>query len=140
MKKILLIAALGLALVGCNGTTKSDNSIPERKGVTELFYFHGPQSCSSCITIENVTNGVLESYAEELESGKLIYSKLDLLEEEALAEKYEITWSSLLVVDFDEEGNEQIVDLTDKAYTYAMSDPSLLDKELRQVLNTLLNN
>ena len=73
----------------------------------ENEYFHGAQSCASCKAIERTTEELLEEYEEAIDQGELIYSKLDLIDNEERAEKYGVVWSSLLVIAYDNEGSEQ---------------------------------
>ena len=61
-----------------------------------------------------------------------------LMINEERAEKYGVVWSSLLVIAYDNEGSEQVTDLTDHAYTDVMTDSERLKTRLRTTINNYL--
>lgn len=140
MKNVLLILTLCVGVVACSGGKRG--SVAEnqqtKKDVVEVLYFHGAQSCASCKAIERTTEELLEEYEEAIDQGELIYSKLDLIDNEERAEKYGVVWSSLLVIAYDNEGSEQVTDLTDHAYTDVMTDSERLKTRLRATINNYL--
>ncbi len=140
MKKVLLILTLCVGLVACSGSKRE--SVAEnqqtKRNVVEVLYFHGTQSCASCKAIERTTEELLEEYKEAIERGDVIYSNLDLIDHEARADKYGVIWSSLLVIDYDNDGNEKVTDLTDHAYTDVMTDSERLKTRLRTAINNYL--
>ena len=140
MKNVLLIFTLCVGVVACSGGKRG--SVAEnqqtKKDVVEVLYFHGAQSCASCKAIERTTEELLEEYEEAIDQGELIYLKLDLIENEERAEKYGVVWSSLLVIAYDNEGSEQVTDLTDHAYTDVMTDSERLKTRLRATINNYL--
>ena len=140
MRKVLLILTLCAGMVACSGgKTKSvvENQQTKRD-VVEVLFFHGAQSCASCKAIERTTEELLKEYEEAIKRGDVIYSRLDLIDHESRAEKYGIIWSSLLVINYDNEGNEQVTNLTDYAYTDVMSDSERLKSRLRTTINNYL--
>lgn len=140
MKNVLVILTLCVGVVACSGGKRG--SVAEnqqtKKDVVEVLYFHGAQSCASCKAIERTTEELLEEYEEAIDQGELIYSKLDLIDNEERAEKYGVVWSSLLVIAYDNEGSEQVTDLTDHAYTDVMTDSKRLKTRLRTTINNYL--
>lgn len=140
MKNVLLILTLCVGMVACSGGKRG--SVAEnqqtKKDVVEVLYFHGAQSCASCKAIERTTEELLEEYEEAIDQGELISSKLDLIDNKERAEKYGVVWSSLLVIAYDNEGNEQVTDLTDHAYTDVMTDSERLKTRLRTTINNYL--
>ena len=140
MKNVLLILTLCVGMVACSGGKRG--SVAEnqqtKKDVVEVLLFHGAQSCASCKAIERTTEELLEEYNEAIDRGELIYSKLDLIDNEEQAEKYGVVWSSLLVIAYDNEGNEQVTDLTDHAYTDVMTDSERLQTRLRTTIKNYL--
>lgn len=141
MKKVLLILTLCAGMVACSGGKRG--SVAEnqqtKRDVVEVLFFHGAQSCASCKAIERTTEELLEEYGDAIERGDVIYSKLDLIDHEARADKYGVIWSSLLVIDYDNEGKEQVTDLTDHAYTDVMTDSERLKRRLRTTINNYLS-
>ncbi len=109
-----------------------------KRDVVEVLFFHGGQSCASCRAIESTTEELLKEYEELIECGELIYSKLDLIDNQVRADRYGVVWSSLLVIDYDDEGNERVTDLTDYAYTDVMTNNERLKSRLRKVIDNYL--
>ena len=140
MKNVLLILTLCVGMVACSGgkTKSADENAETKRNLVEVLLFHGAQSCASCKAIERTTEELLEEYKEAIERGDVIYSNLDLIDHEARAEKYGIIWSSLLVIDYDNDGNEKVTDLTDHAYTDVMTDSERLKTRLRTAINNYL--
>ena len=127
-------------MVACSGgkTKRTDENQQTRRNVVEVVLFHGTQSCASCKAIERTTEELLEEFEDAIERGDILYSKLDIIDHEARAEKYGVIWSSLLVIDYDNEGNEQVTNLTDHAYTDVMTDRERLKARLRTTINNYL--
>lgn len=143
MKKVLLMATLCLSVIACsNGKKKSEtNSQTNPKDVVEVLYFHASQRCATCIAIEKNSRELLEAYfSEQLKSGKLVFKSIDLTEEEALADKYEVTWSSLVVIDYDKEGNEKAENMTEFAFGNVRNAPDKFKAELAEQITDMLNN
>ncbi len=140
MRKVLVILTLCVGMVAClGGKTKSaDENAETKRNLVEVLLFHGAQSCASCKAIERTTEELLGEYEDAIDRGEILYSKLDLIDHEARAEKYGIVWSSLLVIDYDNEGNEEVTDLTDHAYTDVMTDSERLKTRLRTTINNYL--
>lgn len=103
MKRILLWMALSLGLLACGGgnaKTQESNDADNTKDRIEVLYFHGKKRCATCMAIEQRTRETLEEqFADELKNGSLVFRVIDISqpENEALADKYEVTWSSLFV-------------------------------------------
>lgn len=131
MKKIVLMAAACLALASCGMGTKNESSaqgvevsVPARDCV-EVLYFHGKQRCATCMAIEkNASEAVTKEFAEEIKRGDVVFRVIDITREEneEIAEKYEVTWSSLFVVGH-KEGKENVENMTDFAFTNARQSP-----------------
>ncbi len=136
-----MILTLCVGMAACSGgkTKSADENAETKQNVVEVVLFHGAQSCASCKAIERTTEELLEEYGDAIERGDVIYSKLDLIDHEARADKYGVIWSSLLVIDYDNEGKEQVTDLTDHAYTDVMTDSERLKRRLRTTINNYLS-
>jgi hypothetical protein len=139
MKNVLLILTLCVGMVACSGgKTKSvAENQQTKKDVVEVLYFHGTQRCKSCVEAERIVQSVLaEQYTEAIEQGKLRYRTIDIINDEDIANEYEVVWSSLLLVDYDTNGERIIEDLTDVAFLNA----DRLSIELSNRIATMLNN
>ena len=143
MKNVLLMTALCVGTVACtDGKSKSMAAHQQtKKDVVEVLYFHGTQRCATCMAIEKNTNALVESaYAEQLKSGKLVFRSVDISKEGALAEKYEVSWSSLILVDYDKDGKESSTNLTEFAFGNARTAPNKFKAGLSDQISEMQNN
>ena len=143
MKNVLLMTALCMGMAACaDGESKSLAANQQtKKDVVEVLYFHGTQRCATCMAIEKNTNALVESaYTEQLKSGKLVFRSVDIGKEGALAEKYEVSWSSLILVDYDKDGKESSTNLTEFAFGYARTAPNKFKAGLSEQISEMLNN
>ncbi len=137
--KILSIAGiLCLLLAACNQTTDSSNTNTERVALNEakvnVYYFYGRQRCVTCVTLQEVAKDAIMSSFE----GKLdvAYLEIDFSKREnsALAEKYEVVFSSLIIA------NDNIYkDITDDAFAMVLSNPEGLKSLIVDETNHFLN-
>lgn len=130
MRRLLLLAAAAaFAACGQRPAGKTAESTPSPDGV-EVLSFHAKKRCPTCIAIEKLTREVVETqFAGPLSDGSLTLRVVDIAEEEALADKYEVTWSSLLV-NRRKDGVESVTDLTQSAFANARTNPEKFKAEL----------
>ena len=144
MKKELLMIALCMGMIACGDSNAKNESKAEnqvKSDVVEVIYFHGKQRCANCMAIEKNTKELLEAaYAEPLKSGKLVFRSVDISKEEALAERYEVSWSSLILVDYDKSGKESATNLTEFAFGNARTAPDKFKQGLSARIIEMLNN
>ena len=143
MKKVLFTITLCLGLIDC--TNDKANHFTEKKqikkNVVEVLYFHGTQRCATCMAIEKNVKELIETvYAEELKKGELVFRSVDISQEKDLTEKYEVSWSSLILVDYDMNGNDNTTNLTKFAFGNARTAPDKFKSELSEQLSRMLNN
>lgn len=95
-----MFLALMIGLVSCgSGDNTTIAKSPEQDRV-EVIYFHGKQRCATCRAIEKNTQEVVNTlFADELKNGSVVFKTVDIStpEGEKIADKYEVTWSSLFV-------------------------------------------
>ena len=143
MRKVLVILTLCMGMVACTGG-KNKNVAENRqtkKDAVEVLYFHGAQRCATCMAIEKNTKELVETaYAEPLKSGNLTFRSVDITKEEALAERYEVSWSSLILVDYDKSGKESAANLTEFAFGNARTAPDKFKQGLSARITEMLNN
>lgn len=144
MKKVFLMVALCVGMVACgNGNAKNESKAEKqvKKDVVEVLYFHSKQRCATCIAIEKNTKELVESaFAEKLNNGELVFKSVNITEEETLADKYEVSWSSLIIVDYDSHGKEKVENITEFAFGNARTNPESFKKGVAEQINTMLNN
>ena len=143
MRKTLMIIGIALSIIACGESkTKQESVVSEKKNenYVEILYFHGKQRCATCFAIEENTKQLIEErFSEQISKGELVFKTIDINENETLAEKYEITWSSLLVVDNENE-KEIVEDLTNFAFTNALNSPEEFKEGVSKQINNMLNN
>ena len=140
IRLISIVAALCLGLAACGGGNTKQSSVPTRENGVEVLYFHGKQRCATCVAIERETKAVIDGqFADAVADGALEMRIIDITqpENEAIADKYEITWSSLVVVKYT-DGEEQAENLTKFAFANARNNPETFRAELSERLKKLI--
>ena len=134
--------ALCMGMVACgNSNAKNESKEQVKNDVVEVLYFHNKQRCATCVAIEKNTTELLETtFADKLRSGKLVFKSVDITEEETLADKYEVSWSSLIIVDYDKNGKEESTNMTEFAFGNARTNPESFKKGIAEQINTMLND
>lgn len=132
MKKLLMFFALLAALMSCGSRDNTATEKSPEKDRVEVLYFHGKQRCATCMAIEKHTIEVVNTlFADELKNGTLVFNAVDLStpEGEKIADKYEVTWSSLFVNKW-KDGKERRNNLTEFGFGNARKDPNGFKKGL----------
>ena len=96
--------------------------------VTQVFYFHTKKRCATCNAIEQLTKQVVDSLAQ----AGIVMRTVDITENESLADKYEISWSSLVL-----DRGGKIENLTDMAFRYAKNRPQEFKSKLVDALKKI---
>ncbi len=132
MKKLLMIFALMIGLMSCgSGEDTAAAKSPEKDRV-EVVYFHGKQRCATCVAIEKNTKEVVNTlFANELKKGTVVFKTVDIStsEGEKIADKYEVTWSSLYINKW-KNGKESRTNLTEFGFGNARKNPDGFKKGL----------
>lgn len=140
MRTILVAVLAAVILAACgNNPRKTATSDPQSDGV-EVLCFHGAKRCVTCTTIENGAKEVVDTYfAKQIEGRDMSFRIIDITQPEnaALADKYEITWSSILLVRR-QDGKETVNDLTQFAFANARTNPDKFKTELKMAIEKLL--
>jgi hypothetical protein len=103
----------------------------------DVYYFHGQRRCPTCLAIEKETRRLLEdSFKVEMDTGELKLTVLNLEKDESqpLAKKFEISGSSLLLVD----AQGQKIDLTPMAFATARKQPEQFREQLTAAIQQQL--
>ncbi len=147
MKSILFtLSMISLLLLGNNLKASSRmGSLPEIKNNTskdyvEVLYFHGKQRCVTCVAIQKLTKELIEAdFAEQIKNGKVVFKEIDIStkEGEKIADKYEVTWSSLFVNKW-QDGKETKNNMTDFGFSNAKSSPDVFKAGVKKKINELL--
>ena len=137
MRKLFYLLIATLVLVSCgNGSKKKtgENQAEEiQSNRIEVLYFHGAQRCITCRAIETNTVALLDSlYSKEKADGKIIYKVI-----EAIADKYEVTWSSLFVNGW-KDGKENVNNMTEFSFSNAKNAPDKFKEGIKSKIDELL--
>ena len=148
---IILLAALAAAC-GHAADNRADNRAAYKATETEavspgtqadgveVLSFHAKRRCATCVAIEKLTREVVaESFAPQVADGKLRLRVIDISEDEATAERYEVTWSSLLLCRRD-GSREQVNDLTRFAFAKARTAPDEFKQRLKDEIEEMLTD
>ncbi|MEG0518555.1 MAG: nitrophenyl compound nitroreductase subunit ArsF family protein [Bacteroidales bacterium] len=134
MKHILLLLIAACVLFSCGSgsstNTQAATVIKQSTDVTEVLYFHGKKRCITCNAIEHLTKEVVDS----LNNHKIILKIIDISqpENEAIANQYEVTWSSLIL-----SRNGTTENLTDMGFSYAKNKPAEFKEKLVEAIEKI---
>lgn len=147
MKSILFaLSMITLFLVGNSLKVNSQTgTLPEVKSNTpkdyvEVLYFHGKQRCVTCVAIQKMTKELIEKdFAEQVKNGKVVFKEIDIStkEGEKIADKYEVTWSSLFVNKW-KDGKETKNNMTDFGFSHAKNSPDVFKAGVKKKIDELL--
>ena len=134
MKHLLILLAVFIGLAACVGESTGVTTEAPSDGV-DVLYFHGRQRCLTCRAIEKEAKEVVDS----LNNADVHFRVIDITapENQALTDRYEITWSSLVLVRYD-DGKETSENVTQFAFANARSNPAQFKKELAAKINQML--
>ena len=141
MKHLFLIA-ISLLLFSCSGKPKTENKqeVSAQGDRVEVIYFHGKQRCVTCRAIEQLTNEVLEAtFRNQIDKGAVVYKVIDISKKEngQIADKYEVTWSSLFVNDW-KDGKENVNNMTEFSFSNARNAPDKFKEGIKSKIDELL--
>lgn len=140
MKKLLLIFTLMIGLLSCGSRDNTATAKSPEKDRVEVIYFHGKQRCATCMAIEKNAKEVVNAlFANELKNGTIVFKAVDIStpEGEKIADKYEVTWSSLFVNKW-KDGKESRNNLTEFGFGNARKNPDGFKKGIADKIRQLL--
>jgi thiol-disulfide isomerase/thioredoxin len=138
MKQLFFTGLICLLLAACGQTGSNEKSnvaeLPGNDARVQVYYFHGKQRCVTCVTLQKVAE---EAVKENFGTNKdVAFVEIDFSEKanEALAEKYEIVFSSLIIASGDD-----FKDITDDSFAMVMRNPDGLKALITKETNAFLN-
>lgn len=148
MNKLILALTIcfGLTACGNNNVKKNDTMNVEQTPTqevndhVEILYFHGKQRCATCMAIEKNTKETIEAqFAEEIRNASVVFKTIDISqpENEKIAEKYKVTWSSLFISKR-KDGKEVYENLTGYAFANARKNPKAFKSYITDKIRTAL--
>ena len=124
--------ALMIGLLSCESGDNIVAAKSTEKDRVDVIYFHGKQRCATCMAIEKNAKEVVNTlFANELKNGTVVFKTVDIStpEGEKIADKYEVTWSSLFVNKW-KDGKEIRNNLTEFGFGNARNNPDGFKKGL----------
>lgn len=125
-----------------DSTLHVQNAVTPPRDVVQVLYFHGKQRCLTCNAIEKEVKHLLTSeFSTELNNKAIDFRIIDISkpENEQLVNRYEISWSSLLINDWS-NGTEIVNNLTEFAFAKARNNPEEFRKQLTTKISESLKN
>ena len=143
--KTIDLSIIGLFILGaCNGNENeklSDNANqPDSAGI-EVIYFYGKQRCSTCMAMEKFAKEAVDSaFADKSKDGKIIFKSVDITtpEGEKLADLFEVSSSSLYIVDNNPDTPEKI-DMTAFGFRNARNNRQIYKQGIIDQINKFLD-
>jgi hypothetical protein len=135
MKKLLFLSIIMLPFWI---TISAQDAAKEVQPKVEVYYFHATMRCPTCLAIEEQTKKTLdENFAEDLKSGTIKLTVLNLEEEEnkEITGQFGIGWSSLILY---VPESKKTVNLTEDAFAKARTAPEEFRVELAKEIKSLV--
>lgn len=141
-RNLFYLAILAFVIASCGNKAQVDNkpvietatdvsrSDAPAASIVNVYYFHGQQRCKTCLVIEEVTKKVIVDNYKENPNVKFVDINFDEDKNNAVVERYEIAFSSLLIVK-----GEDFTDLTKQAFANAVNSPHLLANLIKEEVN-----
>jgi len=126
---LMLLSCLSISL-SC-GRSNTAEWQPDPDARLHVYFFHTSERCPACLAVEENTEAVLEKHFKAMtEDGTIDYQSFDLgmKENRAVAEKYQISYTSLLII----RSDGTLTDFTNNAMNYANTSPD----KFREMLKT----
>ena len=142
MKNVAIALLLLVSVTACNNQSnkKTENKEPETTSVSvadtsivNVYYFHGKQRCKTCIAVGDVSKETIEKTFAGNDKVKFTEVNTSDKANDALVEKYEVTWNALIIAKGDKSE-----DLTEQAFATAVGSPEKLTENIQSVVNKLL--
>ena len=127
-------------LVSCKGKHNektSENLTDASTTGIEVIYFFGKQRCSSCVAMEKFAKEAIDSvFPEKINDGEISFKSIDITtpEGEKLADSFEVTSSSIFVVNNKSDKPEK-VDMTAFGFRNARSNRQVYKQGIIDQIN-----
>ncbi len=141
MKKMIVLLFAGvlacISFPSGAASLKSELNQSEVKEKIEVYYFHFTRRCATCQAVETESKSALEAlYPSQLKNGTISFKEvnLDNKNSKPAVEKAKAEGQSLIILKGDKR-----VDLTTKAFMYALSSPDKLQDEIKKAIDSMLS-
>lgn len=134
---------LGYAMENTESTLSGTKVSPgEQKVKVEVLVFHGVKQCETCEAIKKNTREVVEEkFANPADGKEVVFRIVDFSkpENKEIAEKYEIAWTSVLLVKKDADGQETVENISNFAIKNARTNTEEYRKGLADTITKMLD-
>ena len=112
----------------------------QMKALNEMKELAASYGFDLSVPAKNAKEAVEAQFEEQLKNGSLVFKTIDISKEEneAIADKYEVTWSSLFLVRY-QSGKESAENLTKYAFANARTAPDTFKQGLTEKINGMLD-
>lgn len=127
---------IAFSLVSCQ-PKETDANLENKAEVSQamseilLIYFHGDRRCPTCIAVGEIAEQTYFENFSDNEKVQFLEINIDLQENEAIAEKYEIAGSALIL-----DIHGKVEDITSFAFQNAKSNPELLKNKIIELVKS----
>jgi hypothetical protein len=132
---LMSIVLISMAGISCNAQTNQNPAVSKNNDV-EVYYFHMTVRCTTCKTVEAEARKNVEMlYADQVKSGKISFTALNLEEAtgKAMGEKLGVNSQTLLIVKGDQK-----INITNEGFLYASSQPQKFTEVMKSKIDPLL--
>lgn len=142
--KLSVLLSLVIFLLGsCKGqqNEKVADCVEDPSTGVEVIYFFGKQRCSTCVAMEKFAKEAIDSvFTDKIEDGSLTFKTIDITtpEGERLADLFEVSSSSLYIVDNNSEKPERI-DMTAFGFRNARNNRQVYKQGIIDQINKFLD-
>ena len=144
MKKVFLIMFSLFLLTACGGNggqkkaqqsnPTTETKVAQNASNVYVYYFHGKQRCKTCNSVEQVAKKAIEDNYASNANVKFISVPTYEKENEALVQKYEISWNGLII----DKGGNNPINITEQAFGNAVNSPDVLVELIKSEVNKRL--
>lgn len=101
LKNVLIafvLISIGFAIGKHSADKKSLIADTKKISLVRVYYMHGTLRCATCNSIQKMTEALLKNkFAKEVVDGKVEFVQVNFQENEALAKRFDILFSSVVV-------------------------------------------
>lgn len=132
--KIFLFAVVAMLAIGTVCQAKGKNK--SKQTTVEVIVFHGVKQCETCKAIKKNSEEVVKG----MKNARVTYRVVDFSKDEnkAEAEKYQIAWTSLVLVRHNANGTETVNNISKYAIQNARTNTAEFRKQLAVEIKKLL--
>ena len=131
--KYFLAGIILLDISSCNQAPTVQQQ-PDTNALLSVYFFHLTARCDACNAIEENTREVLDKYYKsQLENGTISFKSIniDKRENREIVKKYQISFTSLLLV----RSDGTFTDFTNTSLNYAFMNPSGFRELLKEEID-----